>query len=187
MLDGCAQVGARCANLAKGRVPRWRRRPAQPHPRPAHPIGMRVPQSVRWRWMPSAIAFKARHSAQPPRLSLPCPHAVVLAHDLRERSARQCERSQQEGLELYPGWHSRGGGVCSLAEADFRRCLLQWGAAESPKALDGKHARRSNTQSVRRAPAPPSLFGHDASLVTPSPALQLLRWAPRSCSHHAHH
>ncbi len=92
----------------------------------------------------------------------------------------------QEGIQgstsLLPA-----GGVCSLAETDFRRCLLQWGAAESPKALGGKHARRSNTQSVRRAPAPPSPFGHDSSLVTPSPTLQLLRWAPRSCSHHAHH
>jgi hypothetical protein len=42
--------------LCEARLPRWRRRPAQPHPRPAHPIGIRVPQSVRRRWTASALA-----------------------------------------------------------------------------------------------------------------------------------
>jgi hypothetical protein len=66
----------------------------------------------------------------------------VLAHDLRERSAQQCERSQQEGLELYPGRHSRGGGVglTPLAKAEFPVLLTAWGPAEARKALGGKHA-----------------------------------------------
>jgi hypothetical protein len=146
-----------------------------------------VPQSVRRRWMAHRPSLKARHSAQPQRVSALCLHAIVLAHNLRERSAQQLERSQRDGLELYPGRHSRGGGVglTSLVEADFWCCLLRWGPAEARKALGVKHAMRSNTQSVRRAPAPPSPFGHDASLVAPSRALQLLR-ASRPCSHHEH-
>jgi hypothetical protein len=179
-------------------LPRWRRGPAQPYPRPAHPIGMRVPQFVRRRWMAHRPSLKAWHSAQPPRLLVLCLHAIVLAHDLRERSAQQFERSQREGLELYPERHSRGGGdgltsLASLVATGFWCCLLQWGPAEVRKALGGKHARRSNTPSVRRAPAPLSPLGHDASLVTPSPGcpalqrLQQLRWAPRPCLHHAHY
>jgi hypothetical protein len=101
-----------------------------------------VPQSVRRRWMAHRPSLKARHSAQPPRLSLLCLRAIVPAHDLRERSAHQFERSQQEGLELYPGRHSRGGGVglTPLAKAEFPVLLTAWGPAEARKALGGKHA-----------------------------------------------
>ena len=54
-----------------------------------------VPHSVRRRWMAHRPSLKARHSAQPPRISLLCLHAIVLAHDLRERSAKQFERYQR--------------------------------------------------------------------------------------------
>ena len=144
--------------LCEACVPRWRRRPARPHPRPARPIDKHaVPQSVRGRWMAHRPSLKAWHSAEPPRVSLLRLHTIVLAHDLRERSAQQFERSQREGLELYPGRHSRegGAGLTSLAEAEFWCCLRGWRPAEVRKALGGKHARRSNAQSVRRAPAPP--------------------------------
>ena len=54
-------------------VPRWRRRPARPHRRPARPIDTHaVPKSVRRRWMAHRPSLKARHSAQPPRVSVPC-------------------------------------------------------------------------------------------------------------------
>ena len=168
-------------------LPRWRRRPARPHRRPAHPIDRHaVPQSVRRRWMAHRPSLKARYSEEPPRLSLLCLRAIVLAHDLRERSAKQFERYQRARVVSRKAFKGRWRWLDTVGGGRFLVLPTSWGPAEARKALGGKHARRSNTQSVRRAPAPPSPFGHDTSIVTPSPALQQLRRAHRPCSHHAH-
>ena len=93
-------------SLCEACVPRWRRRPARPHRRPARPIDRHaVPQSVRRRWMAHRPSLKARHSAQPPRLSLLCLRAIVLAHDLRERSAKQFERYPTGSSCIQEGIH----------------------------------------------------------------------------------
>ncbi len=182
---------------------------------PCHSCPMAAPKStlaVRARAVqsaPAALEAMSGSAASPP--CAPDRHSCApkrppaldgIGHRLR-RDTRRSHRSRPAGTvgATARAFSTGGSRVVSVSGKAFkgRWCWLDIVCggrflvlptavrpAEALKALDGKHARRSNAQSVRRAPAPPSPFGHDASLVTPSLALQQLRRAPRPCSHHAH-
>jgi hypothetical protein len=138
-------------------MPHWRRRPAQPHRRPAHPIDRllcpKAAAGVGWR-IDHRLRRGTRRRSRRDYHSCACVRSCSLTIC---GNGRPNSSSVINGLELYPGRHSRVGGVglTPLVEAAFWCCLRGWRPAEVRKALGGKHARRSNTQSVRRAPAPP--------------------------------
>jgi hypothetical protein len=84
-------------------------------------------------------------------------------------------------------WWRRGSGAAAHSGGNLHESAKQSAHSSFGLKVQGLGFRRSSSkQTLRRAPAPPSHCGNDASLPKPSPAPQRLRLALLHRLHNAH-